>query len=204
MPLLKRTILIAFFCMPLLLPAQSKEKKEKESQFIREYFTIDPESLSPDEIIQKLKKNMQLTIDSLRPHTDTSFMYIKAHSTGYNPFGISIKKLELIFVESALYSTRQKRPLDTILTLRITGVTDSTESSKHVIKDEFKRINKILSDLSELTFYNEPDKKSKLYSESYNYFSGSLLFPKLILTSEVYYPDKKTYCISLEIKLAID
>src|SRR5258708_38653274 len=105
----KMVILLFFFLTPIISFGQS-EKESHLKEFIQQYFMIDLENHSPDQIIQSLRDSMRLKIDIVRPRTDTSLMYIKAYSIIYNPFNISIRKMELQFLEQVIRSSRKKGP----------------------------------------------------------------------------------------------
>lgn len=189
-----RTITFLLFLCPLNLFAQ---RTAKQKELIQRYFKLDPEDLSPSQIVQHFTGNLDFSIDTLIARTETSLLYLRAFSATYNPFSIPIKKAELQFREGLLYSSSQTIPKDTILTLAIIGILDSTEAATILIKGEFKRLDKQITKLFDRSTYNS-HRTNNTKLESWIYYDRPIGYPQMRLIFGNYYADKNIFCIGIE------
>src|SRR5688500_4907742 len=114
-------LLFTLFFTPILLVGRTT----KEQEWDEDYFVLHPEERSLEHIIEQIQNDLGFSIESIKPHTDTSLLFLRASSRSYNPFNLPVKKIEFVLWQGTLQNGN--KVLDTILTFQMIGITDASK-----------------------------------------------------------------------------
>ena len=189
---------------PLL--SQTEQQKIKLRAITEQYFKTNTEEKYISQIIENLKNNIGFVSDTLISKTDTSLFYIRGYSTSFNPFSISVNKIEIQFRENKVQIKGEEKPKDTVLILQIIGITDSTDENKSRVSEELKRISKEFISVFPYFYHEKSTKKAKVPYEFFSFKIFSTPYPSMTIGYGNYYKNQKIHCISLQLyyKLRIE
>jgi hypothetical protein len=121
--------------------------------------------------ILSLHKDPWFTIDEEIRRTDSTFYYLSGTYKNYNPFQFPPRELRLILSEMQIVHEDSLKTLDTIITLQLLGITDSSVAGEKMVKKEFKHFHNNQADrFSSSTYYPFKSKNGETVAEIYNYF----------------------------------
>lgn len=154
-------ILITYTCFP---QAQFKN-------VVKKYFRTHPLETRFSTFILSLHEDPWFTIKEEDRRTDSTFYYLNGVYKNYNPFLYTPKELRLTLSEMQITHVDSLKTLDTIITLQLMGISDSTLTGKKMVEKEFKRFHNNHGDrFSNNTYYPFISKNGETVAEMYNYF----------------------------------
>jgi hypothetical protein len=164
--LMKRFLLLIFslYCIGFT------QAQNPMQAILKDYFRTNPFETRFSTYLTSLQKDPWLSIEEFSRRTDSSFFYLTGTYKNYNPFHYPVKEVRLIVAEGQFIHTDSLKTLDTIITIQLLGITDTTSSNKANVTKEFKRFyNKYASAFWNYS-YDKVEKANQLTAEVYNYF----------------------------------
>jgi hypothetical protein len=190
----KNILLIAI--LVIVIPVAAQSTQEKVEAISLSYFGINAFGKTPDSIESDLIKARNVSVDFKRAKSDSTLFFFSGYTKNFNPFSFSPDK-----VQYELVSWVNKQPssevTDTLLAFYIIALTDSSETGKQKVINEYKKLDKEFKMLfSRKVYQHKKNKKVWLYQQS-NYYEGFRLYPELTVGWGVHYSDQKTYTLSI-------
>lgn len=137
---------------------------------IKDYFRTNPFETRFSTYLTSLQKDPWFSIEEYSRRTDSSFFFLTGTYKNYNPFHYPVKEVRLIVAEGQFIHTDSLKTLDTIITIQLLGITDTTSSGKANVMKEFKRFNNKYASAFWNFNYDKIEKENQLTAEIYNYF----------------------------------
>ena len=163
---LKKTLLV--FC---ILTVHTSFSQSQFKYVVKKYFRTHPLQTRFSTFIISLHKDPWFTIDEEDRRTDSSFYYLSGIYKNYNPLQFTPTELRLVLSEMQIVHQDSLKTLDTIMTLQLMGITDSSAAGKKMVEKEFKRFHNNHEDrFSNSTYYSFKSKNGETIAEIYNYY----------------------------------
>ena len=154
-----------------LLIAYTSFSQAQFKYVVKKYFRTHPLDMRFSNFILSLHKDPWFTIDVENRRTDSTFFYLSGTYKNYNPFQFLPRELRLILSEMQIVREDSLKTLDTIITLQLMGIADSSVAGEKMVKKEFKHFHNNQADrFSSNTYYPFKSKNGETVAEIYNYF----------------------------------
>jgi hypothetical protein len=160
--------ILFLFC---ILIAYTSFSQAQFKYVIKKYFRTHPLEMKFSSFILSLHKDPWFTIDEENRRTDSTFFYLRGTYKNYNPLQYTPKELRLVIAEMQIVHEDSLKTLDTIMSLQLMGIADSSVASKKMVEKEFKRFHNNHADRFSNNNYNSyKSKDGDIVAEIHNYF----------------------------------
>jgi len=194
---MKKTIILFFVFIPLLINAQSPLEP-----VLKSYFRTHPFDTRFSSFIISLQQDPWFTIKDYNRRTDSTFFFLSGTYKNFNPFHFQPKEVKLIVAEQEFVHSDSLQTLDTIINIQLLGIADTNILSQPLIAKEYSRFFRKYSPGFWKSTYEKGEQGNKIASEVSNLF----VFPFLISPITVawgHMPVTKEYVFTITLRCKV-